>query len=458
MQKKFFIYIIGIFVLLSVSGCSTYKYKDAPIQEQLQYTETVAQIYVADQEWWKAYNDPELNRLVALALDNNIDLAQSALNIQRAMYQARLSGLDLFPTLGGSVAASSNKELKTNDGWHNSFSGEFSLNYELDLWGKVRDEAASARWEYQATLYDLESARLVLINSVVDVYYNLTYLHNAIQITQANLENYRNIEEIIRLKYSSGKIDELEPLQIRQTIIEMENNLSTYNLQVRENERILRELLNVKPDYALRIQYKNLLQIKALDVNIDVPLAVLAERPDLQASEARLQGAFKSLTAMSKSWYPTISLRGIISSSADRIGSAFDFPFGLGSVSINLPFLDWNRVRTNIKISETDYEKARLDFENSINIALNEVAYYYYAFENQKALYHNLQAKYAADLQIMSLYRLRYDSGKAEFRDLLDSMITVNSSQINLINNNYQVIKYENMVYKAMAGRYSAVK
>jgi len=457
MRKKYLQKSICFLFPLFFCACS-YTYKDAPLYEQLNYTSEVTQAYVADKEWWKAYNNTELNQLVSLALQNNTDLAKSALNIQRAMYQARLSGLNLFPTLGGTTAASTNKDLKNGSNWHNSFSGELNLNYELDLWGKIHDAADAAKWEHQATIYDLENIRLALINSIVDVYYNLTYLHNATQITQENLHNYKNIEEIIRLKFTSGKIDELELLQIRQTIINTENTLATYRLQIQENERVLRELLNVKPDYTLSIQYPNMLTIHALGVNLNIPLAVLAERPDLKASEARLQKAFKSLRASSKNWYPSVSLRALVASSADQIANALDFPFAFGSVSINLPFLDWNRVYTNIKISETEYETARLDFQFTINTALNEVAYYYYAYENAQGQLANLNAKYATDLQIVSLYQLRYSSGKIEFRSLLDSIIAKNISQISLLNNNYQLIKYENMVYKAMAGRYTFVK
>lgn len=443
--------------LLALTGCAANVKTVEPLSRQLNYTPAVAQAYTVDSEWWKAHNDGELNRVVDLALTNNIDLAQSALTMQKAMYQANLSELDLFPTLSSSGLASASRATYRSDEFSNnrSFSGELGLSYELDLWGKIRDNADASAFTYKATIYDLESTRLALINSVVDVYYNLAYLHAAVTATEENLTNYRQMEGIVNAKYTNGKTDALESLQMSQTIITYENDLVDYRTQIKDNEQTLRNLLNLKPEDALNVNWPDMLAVTPLEVDLDVPMAVLAERPDLKASEAYLSSAFKSLEAQNKSWYPTVSLKTALSSDADKIENTLDFPILMGSVSVNLPFLSWNTVKNNIKISETDYESARLNFESAINTALNEVAYYYYAYSNSRQLFANTSEKYDADVKIQALYDSRHQNGKVELKDLLDSINTVNSSRISLINENYQLIKYENMLYKTLAGRYT---
>ncbi|WP_392564916.1 TolC family protein [Orbus wheelerorum] len=437
-------------------GCSNSSYQQNSLTSQLSYTPQVANDYLVDQKWWQAYQDPQLDKLIEQGLANNIDLAQSLLTMQKAMYEANLSKVDLYPTLSGDLGATTSRNTYKHDSFNKnrSFSGELSLSYELDVLQKLHDSADANVAKYQASQFDVDNVRLTLINSIIDVYYNLAYLNAAITATQSSLTNYQQMNNVTSAKYYKGKTDELDLLQIVQSIKSDENSLLTYQTQLKENEQTLRNLLNLKPSDQLNLNYPDMTMIKPLAVDLDIPLSVLANRPDLKASELRLEAAFKDLAAQNKSWYPAITLKTAISSSDNNIGNTFDFPVLLGSISISLPFLDWDRVSNNIHISETDYQTAQLNFENSINTALNEVAYYYQAYNNNRIILDNSQQQFTANVKIMQLYDKRYQSGKSEFKDYLDSINTVNSSKINLINEHYQLIKDENMVFKAMAGRY----
>ncbi|MDL2269167.1 TolC family protein [Desulfosarcina sp. OttesenSCG-928-G17] len=452
-----YFFVLAVLLGITLGGCATVL-PEKSLPDRLEYTETIKNQYHADHQWWKGYNDPKLNRLVELALANNIEFAQTALTLKTAMYQAKLSQLDLFPTLSGSAGAATGRNLYENDSFSQTFSGELGLSYEADVWGKIRDLADAALLEYQATALDRETVRLALVNSVVDVYYNLAYLDGAIAATLKNLENYKEMAAIIHVQYANGKTDVIESLQISQSILSTENSLITYRTQMKENEQTLRNLLNLKPSDSLDEVWPDLMTVTSLDVDLDVPMAVLAERPDLKASETRLQKAFKNFSAEQKSWYPSVSLGGYLRSSADKFGDTLEFPLLGGSLSVNLPFLSWNTVKTRVNISKTEYESALLDFESAITTALNEVAYYYDAYLGSKQTASNTREKYAADTKVRDWYDIRYKSGRVELKDLLESINTVNSSWMDMLSIRYQCIRYENMIYKAMAGRYEAVE
>ena len=219
-------------------------------------------------------------------------------------------------------------------------------------------------------------------------------------------------------------------------------------------ETSLRNILNLKAGEELEIAYGDILEQEVLSPNTDVPVAVLALRPDLQASQYRLQKAFKNLQAEEKNWYPNVSLSGFINSSSSKARTTFDFPYILGNVSLDLPFLDWNRVKNNIKISEADYQIAVIDFKDTLTQAVNEVAYYYFAYEKYGELYQNTQANYDNALKITKYYDSRYNMGKTEFKNFLEAVHSENSLKNDLIQQKYQIIKYENYIYKAMAGKY----
>ena len=362
----------------------------------------------------------------------------------------------MFPTLAGKLNASSQSEVKRTDNFSSNFSGELGLTYEVDLYGKIRNLQTAQEFEYKATEQDKESARLSLVNSVVDLYFNLAYLNNAIALTEKNIVLYQNLYNISAQKYQSGKTDDIEYLQTKQSLLSEENKLLDLQTSFKEQERSLRNILSAKPDEDLNLEFTGLIEQKSLNVNMETPLAVLAKRPDLLAGQYRLEKAFKNLKAEDKNWYPTISLKGAINSASDKARTTFDFPYLLGSVGVDLPFLDWNRVKNNVKISEADYNLALIDFKDNLNQALNEVAYYYFAYQKAEQQYDNVEQNYNNAVKISKYYQARYNNGKIEFKDYLEAINTENELYKSLIEQKYQIIKYENYIFKAMGGKYGA--
>ena len=169
-----------------------------------------------------------------------------------------------------------------------------------------------------------------------------------------------------------------------------------------------------------------------------------------------MEKSFKNLKAEDKNWYPSISLKGAVNSGSDKARTTFDFPYLLGSVGVDLPFLDWNRVKNNVKISEADYNLALIDFKDNLNQALNEVAYYYFAYQKAGQQYNNVKQNYVNAVKISKYYQARYNNGKIEFKDYLEAINTENELCKTLIEQKYQIIKYENYIFKAMGGKYGA--
>lgn len=440
--------------ILLAAGCAVPTRLPSNVAEELSYTETVRQKYQANAEWWKLYNDQELNRLIDTALANNPDYLKAAININKELYNLNLANLNLFPTLAGDLDASSRRRIDTGDNFASSFSGETGLSYEVDLYGKIRDLKTAQEFEYNATVMDRDAARLTLVNSVIDLYFNLEYLKNTINVTKANIKAYTDIQNITEAKYKSGRVDNLEFLEAKQSVISEQNRLLELETLFSETETSLKNILNTRQEQPLDIKYADILKQNNLGVNLEVPTAVLANRPDLLASQYRLEKAFKTLEAENKNWYPGVSLKGLLGSSSDKARTTFDFPYILGSVAVDLPFLDWNRVRNNIKISEADYQIAAIDFKDTLNQAVNEVAYYYVAYTKANDMYGNTNKNYQNSVQITKYYLNRYNAGQSEFKDYLLAQYNENTLKNSLIQQKYQVIKYENYLYKAMAGKY----
>ena len=459
LSKLAFSVVLG----LALSACSNMSNDGSLDQAKQTYQnyQDITKQFSVDEQWWHGYNDPQLNELVEQAIKNNLDLAKSAISVNRALYNANLVGANLVPTFSGSGSSSASKGIGSSNNTNSvgtstvSNTASFKLSYTVDLWRRLTDTASAAEWEHKATIEDLKSSRLSLINSVVATYYQIAYYKDAIAVTNRTIKNYEQISNILNNKLKVGAIDPLAVEQAQQATLSARNSVVGLATSLKTAEQTMRNLLNLQPNQPLPSRYPNILNVKLQGVDTNVPVSAIANRPDVAMRLNRLQSAFKTLTATEKSWFPTLTLGGAISGSARSASNVADNPIANGMFSFDLPFLDWNRVKNNVKISEADYTTARINYEQSITTALNEIDNYYYTYNQARSSLGLLEQTYEKNRKISTYYQNRYNQGVAEFRDWISAMNTELSSQISVLNQKYMILTNENLVYQAMAGKYS---
>ena len=215
--------------LLLVSGCAG---RDYAIPDQgLMNATQIEENYRVDREWWKAYGDESLNRLVDTALERNLDLARSTISVNRTLYQARQLGANLVPSFSASGDASSRTDMESGHA-SRSFNATFGLAYELDLWGRLRNAASAGAWEYHATEQDRESTRLALINSVVNTWYSMAQTTRSLELSRESLTFYERLLAIVQAQYAAGKTDGLDPAQTEQSLLSQQATVLTLEQQL----------------------------------------------------------------------------------------------------------------------------------------------------------------------------------------------------------------------------------
>ncbi len=436
---------------LVLSGCAGRDWQ-MPEQPDLETREQIEQAYTVDREWWKLYGDDGLDRCIALALERNIDLARSAITVNTALYKAHQIGADLVPSFSGSASMGSRKQLDTGNSTR-SYSTSFGLSYEIDLWGKLRDSASAQEWEYHATEYDREAAKLALINSVANTWHNLAYTKEAIGLSKETLKAYEKISALEREAFRAGKKDRLNADQAEQSLLAQQNSIVALQTQLAQQEQTLRDLLDLRPGDALPRQAKTLSDTVIPSVDLDVPVSALGLRPDLKAAEYRIMGAFRSWSASRASLYPSVTIGGTLGSSSDSQRTLFKTSFLNGLVTLNLPFLDWNRVKWNVRISRESFEDAKLSFQKKLTGALNEVALYHREFTNALSQYELARKKHAADKRIEGYRRIRFSEGADDLKYLLDAINASHSSKMSALNAKYAAISAANALFEAQAGQ-----
>ncbi len=441
--------ILAAFLL---GGCAVTQINENYEQILLKEDANLTTNFRLEREWWRGYNEPRLNELISLALKNNIDLAKSAIAVNKALAQAGVLQADLVPSFNANLGAETGKNIKTGGSWNESYKSGVSLSYEIDLWRKLANSADAAMWEANATKYDLEAARLALVNSIADAYFEAKYQKESINLYEKTLKNYEELEAIIKAKFELGKEEELSLKQVKSSVISAKNRILNAAKSLDAAEKTLRNLLNVRPEFELNLS-GNLSDISPQGVNLNVPLYVIGARPDLQAAISRIKEALLGVKVSEKSFYPSITVGAGLSGSGDSASEGLKLNFLSGNIAINLPFLNYSKLKSKLKISELEFETMKLNYAQTLTTALNEIDASYKNLQKDEAVLRNLNENLRNLSSISDIYKLKYDYGKTELKNYLEAQNSLLEGRISALAQKYKILQDEIGIYKAAAGR-----
>lgn len=439
--------ILAAFLL---GGCAVTQINEN--YEQILLKEGASADIKINREWWTGYGEARLNELISLAIKNNIDLAKSAIAVNKALAQAGVLQADLVPSFNANLGAETGKNIKTGGSWSESYKSGISLSYEIDLWRKLANSADAAMWEANATKYDLEAARLALINSVADAYFEAKYQKESINLYEKTLKNYEELEAIIKAKFELGKEEELSLKQVKSSVISAKNRILNASKSLDAAEKTLRNLLNVRPEFELNLS-GNLSDIQPQGVNLNVPLYVIGARPDLQAAVSRIKEALLGVKVSQKNFYPSITVGAGLSGSGDSASEGLKLNFLSGNIAINLPFLNYSRLKSKLKISELEFETMKLNYAQTLTTALNEIDASYKNLQKDEAVLRNLNENLRNLSSISDIYKLKYDYGKTELKNYLEAQNSLLEGRISALAQKYKILQDEIGIYKATAGK-----
>jgi len=441
--------ILAAFLL---GGCAVTQINENYEQILLKDDANLTANFRLEREWWRGYNESRLNELIGLALKNNIDLVKSAIAVNKALAQAGVLQADLVPSFNANLGAQTDKNIKTGGSWSESYKSGVSLSYEIDLWRKLANSADAAMWEANATKYDLEAARLALINSVADAYFEAKYQKESINLYEKTLKNYEELEAIIKAKFELGKEEELSLKQVKSSVISAKNRILNAAKSLDAAEKTLRNLLNVRPEFELNLS-GNLSDIQPQGVNLNVPLYVIGARPDLQAAISRIKEALLGVKVSQKNFYPSITVGAGLSGSGGSASEGLKLNFLSGNIAINLPFLNYSKLKSKLKISELEFETMKLNYAQMLTTALNEIDAGYKNLQKDEAVLRNLNENLRNLSSISDIYKLKYDYGKTELKNYLEAQNSLLEGRVGVLAQKYKILQDEIGIYKAAAGK-----
>lgn len=372
-------------IAMLLGGCSlapTYERPVAPVADNW-VGESTKQGHPINQLVWQTFIvDPDLRRLVVIALDNNRSLRQTVLDIEQARAQYRIQRADRVPGLNAN-AAGNRQRLPAdlaNDGRAgvaSNYQVGLSLpEYELDLFGRVKSLSDSALQEYLATEEAARAAQIALIAEVSQAYLVHDGAQRRLDLTQQTLISREYSFVLISQRRSNGTATALDYQEalglVEQSRAEQESNLR----QKQQAFNALVLLLGTKDaakSIPERLQKEPML---VQDIAPDTTSTLIERRPDILAAEHRLQARNADIGAARAAFFPRISLTGSFGTSSAQMSGLFDGGSRSWSFvpNLSLPLFDAGRNRAGLSLAEARKDSAVAAYEGTIQTAFREVA------------------------------------------------------------------------------------
>lgn len=418
-------------------------------------SEKTARTEASLDHWWLAFNDPVLTQLIEQSLATNNDLAAAAITVRRARLEAGLSERELWPSVSVDGTADAQKSLKKPRTTERSYDLTGSVSYEVDLWGRLSREADATRWEAIATQQDYNSTALSLTATTATLYWQTLYYRQRLAIARASIDYTRETLALVQTQYESGAASPLEVYEAQESVQSQEADATQIEQSLVESENALAILFNGPPG-ARTLDGKTLPKGPVPDVTAGVPSDILARRPDIQAAELRLREDLATVDATRASYLPTFSLTGSLGSSSSALKDVLTNPLAAVGASLALPFLNWNEMSLNIKVSRADYEKAVIDYRQTVYEALEEVENALSARATYLRQGTALRAALQAATQAEDIYRERYNAGAVSLQDWLDAQETRRDLEASELENRFDQLQAQATLYKVLGGRTGA--
>ena len=422
------------------------------VPAQWQYTNqnTPVDRLSSDSKWWQAFHDPQLNQLIELALQKNSSLASAGYKLYQAQLSAGLAQNALYPSVSGSANASSSRSLDSSDAVSTrKYSSGLSVSYTLDLWGKLSKASNIKQWEAQASAQDLLSTQLTIEGSVAKLYWQLAYLNERIQYAEQSIAYAKKTLSLVNVQYRAGTVSKLETLTAERNVNSQEASLAGLKQEREVARNAMAILFDAPPSAHIDAEPQFLPKAMLPPLQAGIPADVIANRPDLMASELRLRQAIGNIDVARTNFYPNLTLTGNIGTGGNSLSKILSDPAGSVALNLLLPFLNWNENQLNLKISKAAYEQTAIQHRQTVYKALQEVENAISANELY-ATQSNQQFKSLANARESErLYEVRYRAGADSLKNWLDAQETRRQAELSYLSSRYN--QYVNYVDLSLA-------
>jgi len=421
-------------------------------------------------DWWLLFEDQTLNPLVAQALSGNQDLRIAAARLEQARDQVTVAASGLYPSLslGASAArakSAANRPLAeygvaNQSIVQNNFELGPNVNYEVDLFGRVRREVQGARASAAQAQADFENTRLVLTALLVTDYFAARELETEIDVVRHSLDLERDALGFIASRHDLGFATGLDLAQQQALVDSSATQLELLDNQRAQYEHAIATLIGTPaPSFTLPASQ----QSAAVPViALGVPSDLLQRRPDVASAERAMAAANARIGVARAAYYPSILLGGGFGEpnagwQSRTLATLFDAPSALWSLGLSATqtVFDAGKTRANVRIANADYDASVAEYRRTVLTAMEEVENGITGLASLHRAVTQADAGVKSAQQAFDLATVRYKGGVDTYLEMITAQQVLLSNQRQAVQVHGQLFATAVYLVKALGGGWS---
>ncbi|MCY0388104.1 efflux transporter outer membrane subunit [Robbsia sp. Bb-Pol-6] len=434
-----------------------------------------------DPAWWRAFDDPQLDSLIARAIAGNLSLQQAVLRIAAAREQVVQSAAAGLPTLSANasvkreqlglqgildsahvsastldaVSPGAGSVLGTLTDPVNLFQGSFDASWELDLFGRVRRSVEAAQASAREDVESRNDALVSLEAEVARAYVQLRGAQLVMRTINEQIQVAQDSVDLTRERSQHGLSPQLDVENASAQLGSLRAQLPQYEAQTVQAMNGLAVLLGQAPG-SLDAELSTVRPMPALPAAIPVglPSALARRRPDVRQAEASLHAATANIGVSVASLFPSISLTGqfgLRNTQASYLTRWASHFYAVGP-SVSVPIFEGGRLRASVRMARAEQASAALNYRQTVLSALQDVENGLVNYRTDQARTLALQEALGAQQNAFNLSNESYRKGIDSFLNVLDAQRQLSQAKQQLAQSQVQTGTDLVALYKALGG------
>lgn len=436
---------LALIAALALGGCASSAgiHHDQAMHKPQTPVQPAAFAAWPQRDWWKAYQDDELDRLITAALQDNPNIVLAAKRMQKAQAYVGTARSASQPQVNGSASVI-RQRLSENAFYPPPYGGSYqtladaalNASYDLDFWGKNDSALQAALSQVAAEKAQQSAARLMVSTAVARTYFQLAAQLEQQKLAQLTLAQREQELKLIRDRIATGLDTKVELNQGQSAIAAARVELETAAEAIALTRNALAALTAQEPA-AIQSVTPLLPAATIQALPQDVPVDFIGRRPDLAAARARVDAATADIAVAKAEFYPNISLSAFIGLSSFGLSKFLQ----LGSTvvgagpALHLPIFDGGRLRANLQSKNADLDIAIASYNQALLEAFHDVADQITSLSSINKEFSDQQSALEAAESAYHLAKVRYQAGLSNYLSVLsaeDSVVRERSRTLNL--------------------------
>jgi NodT family efflux transporter outer membrane factor (OMF) lipoprotein len=408
--------------------------------------------------WWKNFGDSELNRLMDLALVDNLDLKMALTRIDQARADRRSIRAELFPQVDITAGGQRHQNLSpiyARGVRFNLFELGFDALWEVDLFGRLQRRLESASADLEAAKEEHAQALVTLTAELARSYVEYRNQQNQLRITRSNLEAQQHTLKLTERLFNEGVGTRHDVVRARAQAENTEAQIPTLEAGVIATLRQLEVLIGRQPGTLDgELNASAVLPMAMAQQLLISPAETIRWRPDIHVAERRLAAATAMQGAAIAELFPKVSLSAFLGLRNTDIETLFKSAAFSYSTAANMlqPLLNFGRIQAGIDLTEAQQKEAYLSYEKAVLEALRETETTLTRYLKEEVRRQILARAVADQRESVRLSQLRYKEGVITFLDVLDAQRVLYAAEIELARSEAETSTNLIAFYKALGG------